>query len=195
MEKTDRRREKTRASIYEALSGLLEEKKFANITVQEIIDRANVGRSTFYTHFETKDVLLDSMIEEIFESLNLNLTVHMNEAGHQNMLPVEELLTHIQENLKPIRGILKDESGERLAYRLKNCWNDKLKDDFLKQVSGKDLKVPVDFLINHITSSLVEMITWWLDSGMQYPPSKMAEYWKLLMKPAMFSVIAEQSRS
>nr|WP_320027261.1 TetR/AcrR family transcriptional regulator [uncultured Acetobacterium sp.] len=195
MEKTDRRREKTRASIYEALSGLLEEKKFANITVQEIIDRANVGRSTFYMHFETKDVLLDSMIEEIFESLNLYLTVHMSEAEHQNMLPVEELLTHIQENLKPIRGILKDESGERLAYRLKNCWNDKLKTDFLKQVSGKDLKVPVDFLINHITSSLVEMITWWLDSGMQYPPQQMAEYWKLLMKPAVFSVIAEQHRS
>lgn len=188
MEKTDRRKEKTRASIYAALSGLLTEKKFANITIQEIIDRANIGRSTFYTHFETKDVLLDSMIEEILESMNLHLMVHMNEDGQHNLLSVEELLRHIQENLKPIKGILRDEGGG-LAGRLKNCWNEKLKQNFLEQATEKDLTVPVDFLVNHITSSLVEMITWWIEGGMKVSPGQMEAYWKMVMMPSIRAVL------
>lgn len=65
-EKTDRRTEKTRQSLLLALSELMQEKKYSNITIQEIIDKANVGRSTFYAHFETKDDLLGCCMEHVF---------------------------------------------------------------------------------------------------------------------------------
>ena len=62
----DRRQRKTREAIFNAFTELLSKKDFNQITVGEIIDRADIGRATFYSHFETKDFLLKEFCEELF---------------------------------------------------------------------------------------------------------------------------------
>src|SRR5215217_9115898 len=64
-ETADRRVQRTKSSLHNALIGLAREKPYPSIAVKEILDRANVGRSTFYMHFRDKDDLLESGIREI----------------------------------------------------------------------------------------------------------------------------------
>ena len=105
----DRRRQKTRLAVYQAFTGLLEKKTYSAITVQEIIDEADIGRSTFYSHFETKDDLLKALCTEIFEhvfseELTKEKTHDFSAAGRD----LRAEITHILYLLEEIRADLSD---------------------------------------------------------------------------------------
>ena len=74
--KTDARVKRTRDALGDALIALMQEKPFETITVQDVLDRAHVSRSTFYTHYSDKDDLLMSDAEEFFEALSMALSAH-----------------------------------------------------------------------------------------------------------------------
>ena len=113
----DRRQQKTRAAIFHAFSTLLAEKSYTKITVQEIIDLANVGRTTFYAHFETKDDLLKALCEELFghiigSALDCSHTHGLYSDGNAPESVFCHLLQHLQENDNNILGLLSCESSE-----------------------------------------------------------------------------------
>src|ERR1051326_3657931 len=90
--KTDARVRRTRDALGDALVALMQEKPFETITVQDVLDRAQVSRSTFYLHYSDKDDLLMSDAEEFFEAISMALSAHGDKSDR--VFPVREFFEH-----------------------------------------------------------------------------------------------------
>ena len=173
----DRRQQKTRQAIFRAFSSLLERKSFGNITVQEIIDEANVGRSTFYAHFETKDSLLKAMCTDIFQhvfsdDLRQESSHDFSHAGHDFEKEITHILYHLQDNRKNLKGLLSCESGEIFMKYFKEY----LEQTFPEFINELHYDVPSDYALNHIVCSFSETVRWWITSNKPYTPEQIAGF-------------------
>jgi AcrR family transcriptional regulator len=92
---TDRRVRHTRDALGDALVAIMHEKPFDDITVQHVLDRAGVGRSTFYTYFRDKDDLFLSDVEDFLEAMAFALS-HQGEVSNR-VAPVREMFAHVAE--------------------------------------------------------------------------------------------------
>lgn len=174
----DRRQQKTRTAIFNAFSKLLETKRFDDITVQEIIDEANIGRSTFYAHFETKDELLRTMSTDIFRHVFAEKlpkeTDHDYSSGKQDLrVKLEHILYHLRENKQNLKGILGGESGELFMTYLKGY----LKDTFRYYLDEFDKEIPEDFLLHHLSGSFAETVKWWMAEDTRHQPEEIAAFY------------------
>ena len=160
----DRRQRKTRNAIHAAFTALLSEKSYSEISVQDIIEGANVGRTTFYAHFETKDYLL--------RDLCTNLFTHIIGAGGDVSCSLSDdsvflhLLRHLQKNDGGILDLLSSQNNEIFLRYFKG----ELKKLILSNqagISSKNTALPEDYLVNHIASSFVETVYWWTSRGMR----------------------------
>lgn len=179
----DRRQQKTRQAIYNAFSNLLERKDFRNITVQEIIDEANVGRSTFYAHFETKDDLLRAMCTDIFHHVfSVDLKQESNHdfsnAEHCFDKEITHILYHLQDNRKNLRGLLLCESGEIFMKYFKNY----LYEMFPSYVQKLSYKAPDDYVLNLAVCSFSETVKWWITAHEQYSPEQITSFFMEWLK-------------
>jgi len=195
----ERRRKKTRQAILAAFQELLAHKRYENIIVQEIIEAADVGRSTFYTHFETKDLLLRAMCEDMFAHVLEDVT---DEGSHDfsrdrdnPAVIVSHMLYHMQDQQRNIRGLLTCESRDLfLQY-----FRDKLRETLTARGHAllREHVLPEGFLINHITGSFVLMVEWWMQNGCRESPEEMAEMYAALITP-IFNInkgIADKMKS
>ena len=180
----DRRQQKSREAIMEAFGSLITRKRYTDITVQDIIDRANVGRSTFYAHFDTKDALLGEMCTELFDHV-VNSHAAAEEthdfSGNANDTDsvVTHILYHVRDNHYNIVGILKGESGGLFLHYFKQ----NLIGVFKYELRGrlKQVDVPEDYLYHQISTSFVDTLNWWIQDGMKEPPETVERYFRSVM--------------
>ncbi len=168
----DRRQQKTRKAIFKAFRSLLEKKRYDHITVQEIIDEADVGRSTFYAHFETKDLLLDALCEELFFHIFENDPCPWVGKDTDLESKLSHTLWHIRDEKNDLSGILLSDSGELFMTYFKRH----LHTMFEKFIDIFKVDVPREFLLNHLVGSFSETVMWWIKEGMITPPESVAAY-------------------
>lgn len=177
----DRRQRKSREAILKAFIELLSQKNVNQITVSEIIERADVGRATFYAHFETKDFLLKELLEELF----CHIFDVSTESGHDHKhlfscdsdsSVFQHLFEHLQKNDNQILALLKSDNNELFLRYFKEGLKELIAEQIELFNKEKASKLPRDFFVNHIASVFVETIRWWIDDKMRLTPQEITEY-------------------
>ncbi len=184
----DRRQKKTRAAIFNAFNELLTKKSYYKITVQEIIDAADIGRATFYSHFETKDDLLKEMANSILDHVFSGMPSPTIKCDHDfstttnSETIITHLLYHLSDNRKNILGILTCDNGEMFFQFFKHYLVEMLP----KYMEIKPQKnIPENFIINHISGSFVNMVQWWIKNGLKESPEVLTSYFEAVIYPIL----------
>ena len=172
----DRRQRKTRKAIFDAFASLLEGKSYSGITVQDIIDQADISRSTFYSHFETKDELLKALCTEIFEhvfSEDLSREASHDFSGAERDLKEEitHMLYHLKDNSRYISRILSCESGDVFM----NYFKEYLEKVFRIELRKVRTDVPAEYLLNHMVCDFAETVRWWMKNDI-YTPEEISRF-------------------
>lgn len=177
----DRRQRKTREAIFNAFTGLLARKDFSRITVGEIIAAADIGRATFYAHFETKEFLLKEFCGELFCHI---FDAEKNEGnGHRHIFDCSStesaflhLFRHLQKNDHHILELLSSENNELFLRCFRSNLELLIENRLSLFASGKSGDVPASFWKNHIASTFASALKWWIDHGMQESPEEITAY-------------------
>jgi AcrR family transcriptional regulator len=170
--KPDRRVVRTRDVLGDALLALMREKKFEEITVQQLLDRAGVGRSTFYVHYRDKDDLLLSDVEDFLNGFAGMLK--RQGASARRLLPVEEFFAHVRDSHDLYRvlansGKLADVSalGQGIFARAI--------EERMESAGVEIEPLRRSAQAHAIAGSFFSLLDWWMDKGMKMEPKEMDE--------------------
>ncbi len=173
-EQTDRRVRRTRRALHQALMELILEKRYDKITIQDIIDRADVGRSTFYAHFLDKDDLLVQGLALFSDELTAHVeaTIHGTEETDHVLNSLiffrhagmhHELYKAMQEGGGA--DVIMDAGREHLAEDIQNHL-DKMFPD------GAPLDIPLPVITSFVMGAMLSVLMWWLDADRPYTPEE-----------------------
>ncbi len=172
MQTADARVRRTRLQLGTALLNLIIEKPISEVTVQDILERSGVGRSTFYLHYRDKDDLLVSQLEMFLESMS-NALSDRKDKSHR-VAPVAELFAHIGNQNKLYR-VLSDSGHLKDFFELAEGYFARGIERRLVE-SGRLAKIPPRELAaraSALSGSLLSLLRWWLDRGEKESPQEM----------------------
>jgi AcrR family transcriptional regulator len=170
--KPDKRIRRTHERLGLALMELIQQKPIDEVTVQEVLDRASVGRSTFCLHFRDKHDLLLSQLEQFLEVQSTALSAR-KEQSHR-IVPVEEMFAHIGQAKKLYRaladsGRLTDFFDLGQGYFARGIELRLRESQRLPKLQQNELTARACAL----AGSLLSLLRWWMDRGAKEPAADM----------------------
>jgi AcrR family transcriptional regulator len=172
----DRRIPRTRAMLQHALTSLILKKGYDAITIQDICDEANVGRSTFYAHYTSKDDLKRSG----FERLRKQLVDRQREAqatpgdiSDRSLGFSLTMFEHARDHIDLYRALVGGRGGAVSLGQIRQILSDLVRNEFTA-IAGKNSAdtVPRELVVQYVVGAFMAVMTWWLDGGAKLPPKR-----------------------
>jgi len=187
-QKDDRRSRRTRQLIGAALVELMLEKQFESITVQDILDRADVGRSTFYAHYTDKESLLISQIEHVIHELE-TYTAEAGGAQH-GLLPSLALFRHVKGHRRLMQAFVWGRGAEILTQGFQSQISKVIEHNIRSNIGAETaFPVPLPVVANFAASTFLLLLRWWYDEEMRHTPEQMDEMFRTLVMPGIQGLI------
>ncbi len=184
--RTDRRVQRTRDLLQQALIDLIGEQGYDAITIQEIVDRANVGRTTFYVHYRSKDDLFMRCHESIASGFHRLHSLSREEllspetpvemiATYQQLLSVRAMLYPIFQGSDSVLLLrrIRDRSARHIEVSLRTAFAD------------ADSAIPFDVLANYLAGAQIALVHWWLEKHQPHTPETLAQTCHRLQRAAI----------
>lgn len=188
MTRTDRRAKRTRKTLQETLIALMSEKAYDAITIQDIADRANMGRTTFYLHFSTKDELFISCHEAMVRQFPI---------APLHSLSLEELLSpeapagmtsayqHLEEARPLLYAIFQGKDSLFIMRRIRD-WNaQEIETNLRAAFAEAKSTIPLDVLANYLAGAQIALIHWWLEKRQPHRLENLAQTFHRLQRAAI----------
>ena len=178
----DRRIARTRAGLQHALIALILEKSYEAITVDEICARANVGRSTFYLHYASKDALKRSGLEHLRRELAARQQRVLADGGAVDVLCFSlALFEHARDHIDLYRALVGGRGGTIAVTEIREILADFIRSEINAGTAGRiGQAVPAELMVRYLVGAYISVLTWWLDRGAEPPPRAMDEMFRQL---------------
>jgi AcrR family transcriptional regulator len=181
----DRRVQRTRKLLRESMMALILEEGYDAISIQDITDKANLGRATFYLHFKDKDELLrDVMGQFMFEFLDNVPQFSQHQWRLEDHKAVVKLFDFAAEHYDLYRILIMGSGGITASRQMHQTIAENIKACIQKEIEelGAEPVIPPDFIANHFAGSLLATIYWWLDQDLPYSVEEMADMFQKINK-------------
>lgn len=191
MAEDDRRVRRTRRALREALIGLTLEKGYDRITVQEILDRADVVRSTFYAHYRDKDSLLFSCFDDMFAELASTVDAMAPGAPLTDPArPAEIMYQHASEHRRVYRALCGRQSGAHVYRHLHRRLADLVREHLRPHLAAAGCELPADLVADYYTNAALGMLSWWVDHDFPHDARWLARACRTLAVPGLLAALA-----
>lgn len=184
----DRRIQRTQELLKAALMSLIREKGFEALSVQDIIDRANVGRATFYAHFDNKEDLLRSGIEGLRQSLRecQRQALSQTPRTEERMFAFSrEMFTHANAHRDVFRAMLGKRSGSVIQQLFHRMLIELVREEVKAQSPKGDSSTPTETITQYIAGGLFGVVIWWVDGRMRLSVEDVDALFRRLAIPAL----------
>jgi AcrR family transcriptional regulator len=191
-DKQDRRSQRTRHLVYSAMMELLREKRYDAITVQDLLDRADIGRSTFYSHYFDKDDVLAAISEQMLEQFRQQFSQRDTAQG---ILPSLELFQHVQENFQFFQTMMRGDAEDIIWDRGMTLLSQNIEQALVAACAEKGTpSIPLPVIAQYLAGTFRHLLKWWMEAEMPYTPEEMESIFQQLAMPGVWAALKGKSQ-